>query len=145
MRSVWDKLKWSLGGKQLVGRDSAGNTFFFRYIGQSDKGPVYRRAVEYSSDPADPHSIHLLWNQWLSGNREQPPTEKEIETFDLAKRAQRERIEEFEREDRKLRRQERAQRTLNEGAYGVNQPNVEKSFEGYIADMQSQIEKDSKK
>jgi NADH:ubiquinone oxidoreductase subunit len=144
MKSVWDKLRWTLSGKQMVGQDAAGNRFFFRYIGHSEKGPVYRRAVEYSSEYPDPHAIHMLWNQWLSGSRESPPTELEIEDFDNAKNEQRLRVEKFEKEDRKLRRQERAQRVLNEGAYGARE-NSEQSFEGYIADVQSQITKDYQK
>mmetsp|Transcript_55410 Transcript_55410/g.63316 ORF Transcript_55410/g.63316 Transcript_55410/m.63316 type:complete len:142 (-) Transcript_55410:107-532(-) len=63
-------------GRELVGVDRLGNKFYQFY---SQQGLPTRRRVDYSPNCSDPSKVDPLWDPWLRGLTELPPTAEELQ------------------------------------------------------------------
>eukprot|EP00475_Leptophrys_vorax_P026001 TRINITY_DN36421_c0_g1_i1.p2 TRINITY_DN36421_c0_g1~~TRINITY_DN36421_c0_g1_i1.p2 ORF type:complete len:144 (+),score=36.12 TRINITY_DN36421_c0_g1_i1:200-631(+) len=133
---LWDKLRWAMRGKELIGSDKFGNRYFLRSV----DGRMTRRAVEYHNvNNPDPKSLPVLWGQWLAMTREMPPTDEEIEKFEKQQEQYLRRVQVVEEKEKKLRRQERAQARLDEAAGNSGSRPHDMSVDGFLKGLNSQF------
>lgn len=79
---VFNRIRKTFTGKEIVGIDGFGNSFYSKLDKDEFGHDFERRTMEPpgGSSPAnyDPEAINTLWRQWLSKTRREPPTEEEI-------------------------------------------------------------------
>lgn len=117
-RLVASVANW-LKSRQQVGADLAGNTFFEQYVA-ADK--PRKRLVVYR-DPADTHSLNVLWWQWLNYLRDAPPSESELSRLEAHRAALQRKVKKLEADDHKLRLRQYTSGELSNGDGGASPNN----------------------
>ncbi|XP_024529055.1 uncharacterized protein LOC9650120 isoform X2 [Selaginella moellendorffii] len=65
------------GGKELIGRDDGGNTYFRKPFVNDLGVSTEKRWMEFAGDP-DPTTVPVEWSRWLTYTRKDAPTPQEL-------------------------------------------------------------------
>jgi NADH:ubiquinone oxidoreductase subunit len=112
LRRLTDALK-RVTSRSLVGRDSAGNTYYL-YTDPRDGPHPEKREVKYARNDIDPRSIPVEWQSWLAFRRAEPPSAEESVRLATQRAEIKQRALEWDEEDRKMRLREQAAKRLAE-------------------------------
>mmetsp|Transcript_3025 Transcript_3025/g.5619 ORF Transcript_3025/g.5619 Transcript_3025/m.5619 type:complete len:165 (-) Transcript_3025:488-982(-) len=111
LRSAVSRVSKKFTGKELVGTDKLGNRYVVFKPYEDSKE---RRLVETPSGFYDKDEMHKLWSMWLSGTKDTPPTDAEMDEYDQRQVILAARVQKVQEEDDKKRLEERMDRELSQ-------------------------------
>ncbi|GIL93330.1 hypothetical protein Vretimale_19746 [Volvox reticuliferus] len=107
---------WAIG-KKAVGKDAAGNVYY-RWFEGSGADRVERREVQWVTAYMyyDPKDIPSAWRMWLRKQRDDPPTDEEIQQNAVKEAALKSRVAALEETERLRRLRQQAVGTPDQHA-----------------------------
>ncbi|GLI66394.1 hypothetical protein VaNZ11_010190 [Volvox africanus] len=107
-RALGAAFDWAMG-KKAVGKDAAGNVYY-RWFEGSGAERVERREVQWATAYMyyDPKDIPSEWRMWLRKQREEPPTDEEIQQNTVKQVALKSRVAALEESERLRRLRQQA-------------------------------------